>query len=133
MVDREKVRLMSELAAYEKREGRENYIINSYFKIDYVTKHMLASFFGYTICFVLVFALALLFSAQEIMDMVDFAELYELFRKYVIWYFAGLAAYELISIVVYCVRYGRARKNAGFHTVQLKKLKRKYYGDTAAD
>ena len=49
MLNEEKVRYMTELAIFEKNQGKEIFSINRYFKSDYVGIQMFRSFFGYSI------------------------------------------------------------------------------------
>ncbi len=51
MLNEEKVRYMTELAIFEKNEGKKIFPINRYFKKDYVGGQMFRSFFGYTFCY----------------------------------------------------------------------------------
>lgn len=55
MLNEEKVRYMTELAIFEKKEGKKIFPVNRYFKKDYVGGHMFRSFFGYTFCYLLFF------------------------------------------------------------------------------
>ena len=45
MLNEEKVRYMTELAIFEKNQGKEIFSINRYFKSDYVGIQMFRSFF----------------------------------------------------------------------------------------
>ena len=47
MISQEKLKLMIDLAKYEKNEGHHNEIVNSYFKVDYLSKGLLGSFFAF--------------------------------------------------------------------------------------
>ena len=51
MLNEEKVGAMTELAIFEKNEGRKIFPINRYFKRDYVGGQMFRSFFGYSVTF----------------------------------------------------------------------------------
>ena len=50
MINEEKVILMTRLASYEKREGKNNMAIGKYFRGDFVSLHLLKAVIAATIC-----------------------------------------------------------------------------------
>ena len=48
MLNEEKIRYMTELAIFEKNEGRKIFPVNRFFRSDYVGGQMFRGFFGYT-------------------------------------------------------------------------------------
>ena len=68
MISQEKLKLMIDLAKYEKSEGRHNEIVNSYFKIDYLSKGLLGSFFAYSLCYFVFFVLVVLYNFEELVS-----------------------------------------------------------------
>ena len=43
MLDEQKIKLMTKLAFYEKREGKEDFKISEYYRKDYVSLHVICS------------------------------------------------------------------------------------------
>ena len=55
MLDKNKVRIMTKMAIYEKGEGKEYLPISKYYKRDYVGLQMMKSFICSTIAFAILF------------------------------------------------------------------------------
>ncbi len=55
MLSEEKIKIMTNLAMFEKHEGKRIFPINRYFKSDYVSSKLFRSFFSYTLVFYPVF------------------------------------------------------------------------------
>ena len=53
MLNEDKIRLMTSIAMFEKREGRAIFPASRYFKNDYISSRMLRSFFFYTFSYLL--------------------------------------------------------------------------------
>ena len=126
MLNEEKVRYMTELAIFEKNEGRKIFPINRYFKTDYVGGHMFRSFFGYSFCYLLFLALWVLYELDNFMDGTTLEELIEWGRKWGIAYIAGLAVYLLITCIVYSKRYEYASRSQNMYASKLKHLVKRY-------
>ena len=124
MVNEEKVRLMTELARYEKKSGKKNFIINSYFMSDYVSRYMLGSFAAYTICYVFVFVLAVLYRFNDITNEPDIKNIVQMFRPYMVYYIIGLVVYEAIVVLVYAIRFRNGQREIRLNTARLKRLQK---------
>lgn len=126
MINPEKIKAMHELAAYREKNSEEIETTDSFFRGDYVTKHMLGAFFGYSICFIMVIAVVILYSLEDIVNKVNYMDVLDIFKKYLVVYFVGLAAFELITLVVYEVKYSKALKCKKIYTTKLRRLNKKY-------
>ena len=129
MVDKEKLKLMIDLAEYEEKHGKKNYIINSYFQFDYVERHMMGGFVAYTLCFLLVFALIVFYKFDEISNQTNILVILDMFKPYLTYYAIGLLVYELIIIIVYSLRYSHGKREVRIQSNKLKKLNKKYYAE----
>jgi len=129
MIDISKIKLMHELAPCRENEQRSGRIANSYFRIDYITKHMVGMFISYTLCFMLVFALIIVCDISKIIDMVKVDNILDPYKPYIRVYLIGLGIIELITIVVYAYRYTIAKKRNRMYIVRLERLNRKYEKD----
>ena len=49
MLNEDKIKLMTGIALFEKREGKRIFPVNRFFRSDYISRHMFRSFFSYTI------------------------------------------------------------------------------------
>jgi len=53
MLNEDKIKLMTSISMFEKKEGRRVFPMSRYFRGDYVSSHMVRSFVGYTFCWIL--------------------------------------------------------------------------------
>jgi len=109
---------------YEEEVGKKNYIINSYFLSDYISRYMLGSFFTYSFCFIIVMAVKVMFMFDAITNEPDIRVIMSMFRPFIYYYIMGLVAYEAIVLIVYAIRYSKGKRQIRENTVRLKKLQR---------
>jgi len=124
MVSKEKTRIMIDLARYDKKYGKKNYIINSYFQVDYVGRYMVGSFVSYTFCYILVMAISVMCRFEEIMAEPDITKIIKMVKPYGVYYLAGLVIYEVIVILVYAFRFSKGKRQIRLNTAKLKRLKK---------
>lgn len=122
MLNEEKVILMTRLASYEKREGKNNMAIGKYFRGDFISLHLLKAVIVATICYFIGFGLYLLYFIEELL-----AKIYEidfiLFAKNAISiYVIFVVVYCCLSYVVFTHRFVKARKGIRRYYHNLKKL-----------
>ncbi len=122
MLNEEKVILMTRLASYEKREGKNNMAIGKYFRGDFISLHLLKAVIVATICYFIGFGLYLLYFIEELL-----AKIYEidfiLFAKNAISiYVIFVVVYCCLSYVVFTYRFVKARKGIRRYYHNLKKL-----------
>lgn len=126
MVSQEKLKLMIDLARYEKEEGHHNTIVNSYFKIDYLSKGLLGSLFAYTLCYAVFFVLAVFYQFEEFANNPNIMEVVVQYKPYIRYYLYGLAVYELITLIVANSKYNYAKRSQKVETAKLKRLEKRY-------
>ena len=126
MLNEEKVRYMTELAIFEKNQGKEIFSINRYFKSDYVGIQMFRSFFGYTFSYLLILVLWILYKLEDLLGAISLEEAAALAALCGFWYLAGLAVYLLISCVVARRRYSYASRYQIMYSAKLKHLLNRY-------
>ncbi len=126
MLSEDKIKLMTELSLYEKKEHDAIFGINSFFKKDYVIKRLLESFVSYTFCYGLLLLIELLYSADGIINTVDVMLVIGVFYGYIIRYFVGLVVFELITLTVVLSVFNRALRKKKVYQGKLKKLQKRY-------
>lgn len=126
MLSEEKIKIMTNLAMFEKKEGKKIFPINRYFKSDYISSKLLRSFFSYTLSFLLAAALWVLCYIEQWLNMIRLETLIELGLKVGAVYAAGLAVYLLISLIVYARRYDYASRGMKVYLAKLKRLDKRY-------
>jgi len=123
-INPEKIRIMVDLAKQEQKVGKKNYIINSYFKSDYVGRYMLGSFLSYTVCYFLFIIAWTMYKFDVIGNEPDILKIVYMYRPHIGYYLAGLIVYELIVIIVYAIRYTKGKREIRVNTAKLKRLQR---------
>lgn len=126
MLSKERIRLMTQLAAYEQHEGKKDLSINGYFRGDYISFQLVKSAIYATVGFALAVAMYVLYNLEDFLEdfyKMDFVEfLQEILSKY--W--LVLAIYLVVSYFVYAYRYTRARKHIKRYQQQLRALAQMY-------
>ena len=126
MLNEEKVKYMTELAIFEKNEGKKIFPINRYFKKDYVGGQMFRSFFGYTFCYLLFLLMWVLYKLDELLNEMSIDEILDAAKKWGVIYAAGLVLYLIVTWIVYSKRYDYAARSQTMYTSKLKHLMRRY-------
>ena len=129
MLSEEKIKIMTNLAMFEKNEGKKIFPINSYFKSDYISSKLLRSFFSYTLSFLLGVVLWILCYIERWMNVIRLETVIELGVKVGIVYAAGLAVYLIVSLIVYARRYDYANRGMKVYLAKLKRLDKRYEGN----
>ena len=124
MLNEEKIRQMTELALLKKRKGEQMFEIDNYFKEDYVGKHMLRSFFVYTVCFALVVVLAILYNLENLMSSMNPIGLLSV--VYILIYVLGLLRFEIITYRFFSKKYDEAQKDLKIYNDRLNYFEKKF-------
>ncbi|MBF1010403.1 MULTISPECIES: hypothetical protein [Lachnoanaerobaculum] len=124
MLNEEKIRQMTELALLKKRKGEQMFEIDNYFREDYVGKHMLRSFFVYTICFALIVVLAVLYNLEGLMSSVNPIGLLSVI--YILIYILGLLTFEMITYRFFSKKYDEAQKDLKIYNDRLNYFEKKF-------
>ena len=68
MLNDDKIRLMNEIALFEKKERKRERPAEVFFRRDYVAKHMLQSFFAWTLSYGLLLGVVMLYILERILN-----------------------------------------------------------------
>ena len=118
MLNEEKIKLMTSIGMFEKREGRRIFMVNRFFRSDYIGR--------FTFSWLLGTGLVALYKAEDILGSLNFGNIWGDLTLYVGAYLVGLAVYLLIAGVVYWRRYEYARRGMKVYTAKLKRLEKRY-------
>ena len=124
MLNEEKIRQMTELALLKKSKGEQMFEIDNYFKEDYVGKHMLRSFFVYTVCFALVVVLAILYNLENLMSSMNPIGLLSVI--YILIYVLGLLRFEIITYRFFSKKYDEAQRSLKMYNDRLNYFEKKF-------
>lgn len=129
MLNEEKIQAMTDLAVFEKHQGRKIFPVNQYFKSDYVGGQLFRSFFGYTFSFALILLMWILYKLDVLMKGADIDQLIGWIRNWGLAYVTGLGDIFLL--------HGRsipdgmifASRSQTMYVARLKHLDRKFGKD----
>lgn len=122
MLNEERIKLMTKMAAYEADEGKKNVAIGNYFRGDYIGLQVIKSIISATIAFVIVFGLFVFYDFEVFMSDIYKMDLLGFGRTVITAYLIFVAVYVLISYMIYTYRYAKARKSLKMYYNNLKKL-----------
>ena len=122
MVREEDVKLMSKIAIYEKRDGKKEIPINSFYKRDYVRLNVLKTVTSATFVFALIFGMVVIYNMDYVLANVmkmDYRKVgLQVFGIYALWIFM----YWMIARILYAKRYDKVYPNIILYNHRLKKL-----------
>ena len=126
MLNEDKIKLMTGIALFEKKEGKAIFPVNRYFKSDYISSRMLRSFFSYTLCYILCVLVWVLYSIERLLNAMNLDEVIKMATAAAMFYVAGLIVYLVITFFVYRRRYEYARRGMKVYVAKLKRLEKRY-------
>ena len=118
MVNEEKVKVMNRLAMYEHGEGRKYLPVSRYYRSDYIGLALIKNFFLVTIGYVLLLAGIAAYFSEYLMDNVNKINLVAV-GIYIIVGYLGM-------LIVYSVKYHRAKKSVKEYYQDLTRLEKIY-------
>ena len=127
MLNEERVILMTQLAAYEAGEGKQNVKIGNYFRSDYIAVQVLKSIVSASIAFALVFALYVFYDFENFMQNLYKIDLIAFARDVLIWYGVTVVSYSVATYIGCTYRYSKVRRSLKRYYHNLKKLNSLYY------
>lgn len=129
MLSEEKIKIMTNLAMFEKHERKRIFPISRYFKADYVSGNLFRSFFNYTLSFILCLLLWGLYDMERWLNTMELKNLASRGIQIGMFYSVGLVIYLGISTCVYLKRYEYASRVIKVYLAKLKRLDKRYEGN----
>ena len=126
MLNEDKIRLMTDLAMFEKSNGRQMKMVSSYFKSDYISRNLIRGFINYTICSMMIMAIWVLFNMDVLLSTIGIDALTSIAWKGGGLYLVGLVLYMALIGVVYGGRYDYENRMNRIYIAKLKHLDKRY-------
>ena len=126
MLNEEKIKLMTSIAMFEQKEGKKIFPLSCYFRSDYISRHLLGAFFGYTLCCLLGLVLWVLYHLEELLADIRVDMLLSVGQWFVMIYGIGLVLYLLVTAVVYWRRYEYSVTGMRIYISKLRRLEKRY-------
>lgn len=131
MLNNKKIRLMTKMAIYEEKEGKEDLKLSKYFKTDYVRYMTLKSVISATVGYGLILVLILLYQAEYLIRKAVVLD-YKSIGTYILGvYIVVITIYGLGSIVGYSIKYDASRKKLGRYFKMLNRMNKIYKEETS--
>lgn len=122
MVREENVKLMSKIAMYERRAGKQEIPMSGYYKRDYVRLNVLKTVVAATFAFAAVAALIVVYKLDYLLANIFKLDYKSLGIGILVIYIVWVAIYWIVARVLYAWRYEQARPNIIIYNHHLKKL-----------
>ena len=119
MINEEKVKIMDQLAVYEKQEGRKYLPVSKYYRSDYIGLALIKNFFLVTIGYAA-------YNLEYLLDNVHKMDLISLGVVVLGGYIGILVLYSVLTYIQYTVKYHKAKKSVKQYYTQLTKLEKIY-------
>lgn len=126
MVNEERVKLMTRLAAYEENEGREDFKISEYYRKDYASMKTVISVLWMTVGYVLIIALAGVAFFEKLMEKLSMEMIAMLGIAVGAGYLILLIVYVIISKDFYNKKHTKARQRVKKYNHDLLRLMKMY-------
>ncbi len=126
MLNNDKIRIMTKLAIYENKSGKEDINLSQYYKRDYIRLQILNTIVFTTIGYFLILLLIGVYQSEYLI-----AEAVKLNYKAIGLYILGiyimlLIVYVLCTIIGYTIKFESSRKKLAGYNKGLKYLRRIY-------
>lgn len=130
MVNNDKVRLMTKLALYENKQGKEDIRLSKYFKMDYVRYEMIKSIIFATIAYLVILGLIIFYRSEQIIKDALKLDYKSIGIKVLFIYVILITIYGAGSAIFFSYRYNKSRKKLGRYFKLLKRLNKLYKEET---
>lgn len=130
MLNSKKIRLMTKLAVYENKDGKEDIHLSKYYKTDYVRYQTLKSIISATVGYLLILLLVGLYQMEFIIRNAVSLD-YKTIGAYILGiYIMVITVYGLGSILIYSLKYDMSRKKLAKYYKLLRRLNKVYSDET---
>lgn len=126
MLNNKKIRLMTKLALYEQKEGKEDIVMSKYYKTDYVRLQVLKTVVSITVGYALILLMIGMYKAEYIISKAVTLNFVRIGQTILGFYLMIIAVYVIGSIIGYSYKYDNSRKHLSKYYKSLKKLSNIY-------
>jgi hypothetical protein len=122
MVNEEKVRLMTHIAIYEKKEENKDMVLGKFYREDYIKYNCLKTLVASTLCYWMFVAVFLMMKFQDILNQIDDMDYFKAIYLLMAGYVGFALLYQIFAFVLYAIRFQRAKVGLVNYNRNLKKL-----------
>ena len=122
MLNEEKIKLMTRMAAHEENEGKRSMQIGNYFRSDYIGLQVMKSVISATIAFAIVIAMYIFYDFESVMKEIYQVDLLATGKQILIAYVVFVGIYAVVTYIIYAYRYTKAKKSLKKYYTHLTEL-----------
>ncbi len=126
MINAERIRLMTRLAAFENNEEKDALLIADYYRKDYIGAKVLTGVVSGTIAFVIMLVLYVFYNMEDLLQAIFTIDLLEFARNILLIYFAFILVYGIICYLYATYQYDKKRKRLKEYLGNMKELYHSY-------
>ena len=126
MVRENRIRIMTAIAAYEKRHREELSDTDQWFRSDYIGVRMLKNGCRLTCGYLIGFAVYIVLQVEEMLDRLNSMNVLDLAENALIFYGISLGVYLILTYVVWSIRYYQAEKRRRTYGRLIDRLEAEY-------
>lgn len=126
MIHQDKIKIMTQIALYEKKNGKKDLAMYSFHREDYIGWQALKTFFAVTAAYVLIIGLIVLWNLEVIISHFDTFDYRQIIILAVTGYLCVLLFYLKITVTGSRDRYNEMRPRVRRYFRGLKKMKSFY-------
>lgn len=122
MLNQDKIKLMTQLAIYEKNIGKEDFKKSDFFKTDYVSYHNFLNQISVTFALLCVFGIHFAKTVSDHLANITEYNFVALGMKYLTIWAVIIGIFTVLSTIINRVEYSKAKKRLEQYEELLKKL-----------
>lgn len=126
MLNEERVKLMTRMAAYEQKQGQKDFKISAYFRKDYASWNMIWTLIWVTIGYIILLVFFGIIFAEKIMEHLSLRGMIVIAGGIIIGYLLLMVCYGIISSQLYKRRHDQARERVKRYNRDLNLLNKMY-------
>lgn len=126
MINNRKVRLMTRLAMYEKKEGKEDIRLSRYFRRDYVRAKLINNLIAVTVGYLLVLLMIGAYRMEYLIREAVRLDYIGIGKTILGIYIIILTIYTMAALIGYSLYYDYSRKNLAKYFRMLRRLRSIY-------
>ncbi len=124
MINNDKVKLMTKLAVYEEKQGKEDMSVANYFKSDYLSYQILKTVLAVTFGCIFILAMVIAYNMDYLMDKVLILNYAYIGKWILVIYLLLIVVYVAVTWCGYRIKYMRSHERLAKYYKLLGKLRR---------
>ena len=126
MLDEKKVKLMTRLAFYEQKQGKEDFKVSAYYRKDYASLHTICSIIWVTVGYICAVGLIFLAGMDNFLSSMSFGMMFLMLGILVLVYLFLLILYGVIASHIFNKKHRESRQRVKKYNHDLTRLLKLY-------